>query len=303
MDLSFETIDALRAMVGKVSTEVFAKIPPKQERGRRHDNNFQDDPLNGRMPDYHFADGGDTLVVQCGSQWANFYLKDVRIRSIDSIVFSEPVLTNRKTESINVKSWSNAGDTKETHVLTTKKSTNKTIVETSATEFGTKITQSLRTKVSGGIPGVGEAEVETGLDIESHFNQQFGKSVSKSTEESEMEEKTYRISPWTKTTLKREEGTSDYQRTVKTTGILEASLYIESHGDFYFPVDSFVALERIIKGGHANDVDWHIANYFKQRHFQNYVMDYSPLHLTVEETINVRNIQSSEIERIDTPLK
>ena len=303
MNLSFETIDAFRHMAAKVATEVLAKIPPKQERGRRHNNDFAESPLKpGQMPDYRFINGGKTLAIYCGSQYALIGIENVRIREIESIIFHDPVLLNKKSESVSVKSWSNAGDTEETHVLTSKKATSKTIVETSATEFGMKITQSLRTTVSGGIPGVGEAEVQTGLDIESHFNQEFGKSVSKSSEESETEEKTYKVPAWTKTTLKRDDGTSDYAQCVETTGILEANLWIDSDNDFGFPVDSFVALERIIRGGHAEGVDWWVADYFKQRHFQDYVMDYDPLKLTVKETINVRNLKSSEIERTDTPI-
>ncbi|MDE0398883.1 MAG: hypothetical protein OXL96_13895 [Candidatus Poribacteria bacterium] len=310
MDLSFETIDACRAITGKITTDVFSKIPPKptehwkhkgKHRTTPHDNNFQDAPLNGQLPGYDFVDGH--LRTFHGSQWGIVVLKDVRVREIESVEFSEPELLNRTVESINVKTWSNAGNTKETHKITTKKASSKTIIETSATEIGVQITQSLRTKLGGGIKGIGEGEVTTGLDIQTHFKKNFGTEVTTSSSEEETEEKTYIVEPWTRVVLKREEGTSDYRQIIKTTGIIDATVWIESHGDFGFEVDSFLTLERIIRGGYADNVDPYILQYFAERHFQAYQIDFSPLRQTVEVPIHLRNVRSSQIERIDTPIR
>ena len=117
MDLTFETIDAFRLMVGKVDTDIFAKIPPKPG---RNNNDFADSPQNGRMPDYDYVENGNKLRIFCGSEWAFFTISDVYIRDIESVVFKDPVITNQKTDSIVVDSWANNGSTEETHVLTNK---------------------------------------------------------------------------------------------------------------------------------------------------------------------------------------
>ena len=303
MDLSFETIDAFRAVVGKISTDVFAKIPPKPNTKRsRHNNDFANDPLNGRLPSYDFVDGGETLRIFCGSEYAVFCLSDIRIREIESIEYGDPMIINKNVDSVVVKSWLNNSGTTEEHKLTTKKAFSRTETRASATAFALEITQSLRTKIGGGVKGIGEAEVETGLQVKTNFEQRFETSKTTSSSEEETEEQTYTVGPFTKTTLLREEGMSDYEQKVTTTGILDARMWIDSHYDFGFNVDSFVSLDRLVKGGSAPNVDWYIQKYFAERHFQNYVIDFSPLKVTVEDILNFRNVQSSELERTDTPI-
>ena len=311
MDLSFETIDALREVVGKISTDVFAKLPPKRPEKYRHkgknrigyhNNDFANDPLNGRMPSYRMVDGGKCLRIFCGSEYAFFDLRNVRLREIQNLEYGDPVIVDKNVNPVTVKSWSNNSDTSEEHKLTTRKSYSRSETKTTATGFSLQITQSLKTKVGGGIEGIAEAEVETGLEIQSNFEQRFEKSQSKQSSTEETEEQTYIVPPRTKTTLLREEGISDYHQTVRMTGILDASMWIGSHNDFWFPIESFVDLQRVIRGGSADGVDWHIANCFRERKFQKYEIDFSPLHMTVEDVLHFRNVQSSEIERTDTPL-
>ena len=311
MDLSFETIDALRQVVGKISTDIFAKLPVKPEQHYRHkgkgrikyyDNNFADDPLNGRMPNYNFVDNGNCLRIFCGSASAFFDLRDVRVREVKDIVYESPTLIDKDINPVHVKTWRNNSDTTETHKLSAKKASLKSETRTTDTGFALEIIQSLQTKIGGGLKGIADAEVQTGLQIKTNFDHRFG--TSKTSEESEeaSEEQTYKVPPRTKTTLLREEGVSNYEQRVKMTGVLDASLWISSQDDFGFPVNSFVDLQRIIRGGSADGVDWHVSNCFKSRQYQNYEIDFTLLHMTVEKVLPYRDVQSSEIDRTDTPL-
>lgn len=311
MNLSFEAIDALRRIVGTVSTDIFAKIPPKPDEHYRHkkkhrvkhfNNDFANDPLNGRMPAYRFVDNGNCLRIFCGSEWAYFDIRNVRVRAYESLEFTDPVLLNKEVEEVVVKTWVNNSDTKEKQTLKKTKSYSRTETQMTAMDLGIQITQSMRSKVGGGVPGIGEAEVETGLEIQTHFSHHFERSKSETTGTEETQEEHYTVPKWTKTTLLRTESVSDFERTAIATGILDASMWICSDSDFGFTVDSFVDLARIIRGGHGHDVDWHVQNYFNERHFQDYELDFTPLKMTVVDPIRYRNVASSEIERTDTPL-
>ena len=315
MDLSFETIDAFRELAGKISTDIFAKIPARPDEHYRHkghnrvthhDNNFADNPLNGRMPTYEMADNGNVLRIYCGSEWARFHLRDIRLREVKAIEYDDPSIVDKNVNPVTVKSWTNNSDTEETHKLTSKKSFSRMETKASASAFALQITNSLQTKVGGGIPGVGDAEVKTGLEIKTNFEHRFEKSKSEESSTEETEEQSYTVPPRTKTALIRQEGTSDYHQTVRMTGVLDATVRIESQGDWVFTVQSFLDLENMIRGGNPDKVDRHaignVAKYFSERHFQDYRIDFSPIEMTVENVLHYRNVQSSSIERTDTPV-
>ena len=310
MDLSFSTIDSLRLVARTLANDVFKHVPaPKSHSGRRFNNDFAQFPVDtNTLPSYDFPSDNE-LRVFCGSEYARITFSDVRLREIEDVDFGQPVVTNKKTKNITIKSWTNVSDDEEEHTITIRKAFSRTETTASATAFGTQITQSLETKIGGSIPGFADAEVTTGLQIQSHFNQTFEKSKEKTDEEEFTEERTFKIKPNTKTTLKREESTSDYTQEVTATGILDAAITIDSDWDFSAKAASFSQLQRLIQGGYVPGakIDGHINNthlidFFRQRRFQNYKIDLAPLNVTVTNTLEYRNISGTDSERVDTPI-
>lgn len=135
------------------------------------------------------------------------------------------------------------------------------------------------------------------------------KSKEKTDEEEFTEERTFKIKPNTKTTLKREERTSDYTQEVTAAGLLDAAITIDSDWDFSARAASFSQLQRLIQGGYVPGakIDGHINNehltkFFQQRKFENYHINLAPLHVEVKNTLEYRNVSGTDSERIDTPI-
>lgn len=314
MELSVEVIDGFRKVARNLANDVIIHIPaPPDEhyvhhihgkahhRTTHHNNDFHVHPLGINLPDYKIKSDG-WLDTYCGSTYAKIAFTDIRMRKITALKFSDPAKTDGHVTPVVVKSWTNAGDTKQKYEWKHTKSKSKSETYTSSTELGVEIAYALRTKVGGGVEGIGEAEIESEWSFKSNFTQRFEKSKTTTTTEEDSETLKFDVPSMTMTSLIRNKTMSDWHQTVTTTGVLDARIVIVSDNDFSFGFDSLAQLEDYIRGGGASKNKL-TDNYFRQRHHQNYVIDLSSLHMTVETPFTYRDVSVSDIIRKDQPIE
>lgn len=312
MEISVEVIDGFRKVARNLANDVISKIPAKPDehyvhhihgkahhRVGHHNNDFAGFPLGENLPDYEIKDG--QLLCYCGSHWGVIRFSRFRMREITELKFSSPARSDQHITPVTVKSWVNDSDTPLDYTYKDSKSQSKSESYTSNKELGVEIAYSLTSKVGGGIEGIGEAEIESKYEFKTNFSQRFEKSKTTTTTEEESEELSITVPKMTRTSLIRKKTISDWSQTVKTTGVLDAVIHIGSDGDFGFEFDSLKELENYIRSGGA-EKDWMADKYFRERHHQNYGIDLSPLHVTVEDDFTYRDIEVSDLERHDEKL-
>lgn len=314
MNLSTSTIDAFRKVFAQITKDVLVNIPPPPDvhyvhhiHGKAHhmtthyNNDFHDFPLSaGQLPTYEYING--QLRLYMGSKWGIIDIKDVRMRAVENVQFSDPALKNKTTHKVAVKTWTNASDSPSTHDLKKSKTGVTRQVNTTAKDFSQKVSAKIKETVGGGIEGIAEAEVETEYGFETAFEEHFSTEKETSTTEEESESVIYHVDPWTKTTVLQEEGIADYEQTVTTKGILDCSFRFSSDGDFSGDMPSLEAFEQWVQGGTLDGARRYISDFFAQRHFADYKIDYTPLKVEIQETVSFRDTSYGNLTRTDSKL-
>lgn len=327
MNLSTKTIDAFRKAFAQITHDVIVRIPGPPNYGYVHhihgkahhlmthyNNDFADYPLHGQLPTYAYVnnspqDSSPALRLYMGSQWAYFDIRNVRMRAVEKLQFGDPVITSKSTSKVALKTWINSSDSTEVHDLKETKTGRHRHLNGTEKDFAEKISTKIKEKVGGGIEGIAEAEVETEYGFETAFEQHFSSEDETETTEEKSESTIYHVDPYTQTTILQEEGIADYEQKITTKGILDCSFWFISDSDWAIYVPSMEAFEQWIQGGtldtskiHMGDGEQWILKYLTERHFEDYKIDYTPLHVEILETVSFRDTNYGKITRTDVEL-
>ncbi|MDE0087694.1 MAG: hypothetical protein OXU23_18370 [Candidatus Poribacteria bacterium] len=327
MNLSVGTIDAFRKAFAQNVHDVWVRVPPPENYSYRHhihgkvhhrmthyNNDFQLHPLHGQLPTYRQLQGTPQSPDPCirlefGTQYAWIDIRNVRMRDVQKLDFGEPVILNTSKSRVAVETWINSSDTVETHDLRLTNIKNERHLRGTVEDHETNFTQKIEREVGIGIEGILDAKGK----LEIGFAESFAKHFTEETEQTDTEERAenqlFKVNPHTQTSVFREQGISDAERTLSVKGILDCSFWLSSDNDWllYFP--SIETMEQWIQGGTLDsskftmgDGENSLYKYFSERRFENYQFDYSPLEIEVKDVVDYRDVSYSKVTRTDTPI-
>lgn len=293
--MKIEVIDALRTVARNLTNDILQHLPVKH--GRAY-NDFRNG-VSHQLP--HYYTEGKELKCTPGSQYAVIVFKNVRLTEIEDLKLSDPVEVNKVVNPVKINQWKNQSASPMTRQL--RHATTKTVTElhTTTIEFGQEIEHALRSKVGGNIM-IADVEMEQSLRVQLNFMQRLEKSkeVSESQEREETVE--IEIPEYTETSVMQTNIITDWHRTTEAIGVLDAGIYIGSHGDWDIEVESLKQLESFFRGDAVPNQDPFLSNHFRSRKYQNYEIDISPLKVRVKNTFTARDLHVSNVDRIDVAL-